>query len=119
VIDNVLPAIEGIETRASTEALVMRIQAMVVALGDWFPDVSAALVVVDAAALAGLDRRARVRLIDGLRARTMSGGVHCILPPEPRGAIHSLAPDALQTHYTGWRLEHGPRGARWFLASKP
>ena len=120
VIDNVLAAIEGIESRASTEALAMRIQAMVVALGDWFPDVSAALVVVDAAALAGLDATTRVRLLDGLRAHTAPGGVHVILPPEPRAGVISLAPDALQTHYAGWRVERGLKGSsRWFLAAKP
>lgn len=121
IIDETLNGIESIESRASTEALAMRIQAMVVALGDWFPDVEPALAVVDAATLATLDTACRVRLIEGLRERTVRGGVHFVLPPEPRAGVVSIAPDALQTHYGGWHVERGPRGAahRWFLAVKP
>jgi hypothetical protein len=39
VIAESLPAVEAIETQAAQEALAGRVQALVVALGDWFTDV--------------------------------------------------------------------------------
>jgi hypothetical protein len=38
IIAESLPGVEAIETRAAQEALAGRLQALVVALGDWFPD---------------------------------------------------------------------------------
>lgn len=120
VIAESLPAVEAIETQAAQEALAGRVQALVVALGDWFPDVEPALAVVDPAVFATLDASARVRAMDVLRERTVHRGVHLILPVEQRSDVRSLAPEALLAHYAGWQVERSPRiRGRWFLAIKP
>ncbi len=120
VIAESLPAVEAIETQAAQEALAGRVQALVVALGDWFPDVEPALAVVDPAVFATLDASARVRAMDVLRERTVHRGVHLILPVEQRSDVRSLAPEALLAHYAGWQVERSPRArGRWFLAIKP
>jgi hypothetical protein len=120
VIAESLPAVEAIETRAAQEALAGRVHALVVALGDWFPDVQPALAVVDPAVFATIDASARVRAMDALRERTVHRGVHLILPVEQRADVRSLAPEALLAHYAGWQVERSARArGRWFLAIKP
>jgi hypothetical protein len=120
IIAESLPGVEAIETRAAQEALAGRVQALVVALGDWFPDVEPALAVVDPTVVATLEAPARVRAMDALRERTVHRGVHLILPVEQRAGVRSLAPEALLAHYAGWQVERGPRPCgRWFLAIKP
>src|SRR5881398_2170547 len=52
LLDQDLAAIEGAESRAVTEQLAGRFQALVVTFGGWFPDVSPSVVVIDPAALA-------------------------------------------------------------------
>src|SRR5207302_686622 len=52
LLDQDLGAIEGAESRAVTEQLAGRFQALVVTFGGWFPDVSPSVVVIDPAALA-------------------------------------------------------------------
>jgi hypothetical protein len=120
VIAESMPGVDAIETRASQEALAGRVQALVVLLGDWFPDVEPALTVIDPAVLTGLAIPARLRAMEAIHERTLHGGVHLILPTDHRGDVRSLAPEALLSHYGGWQVERGPRGgARWFLAIKP
>ena len=120
VVAESVPAVDAIEARAAQEALATRIQALVVLLGDWFPDVVPALAVLDPGALAALDATARIRAVGDLQERTVRGGAHLILPCEQRSDIRSLAPEALATQYPGWVIERGPKpGARWLLAQKP
>src|SRR5213082_4273566 len=52
LLDQDLAAIEGAESRAITEQLAGRFQALVVTFGGWFPDVSPGVAVIDPAALA-------------------------------------------------------------------
>lgn len=122
IIDDVLQAIEAIETRAATEALALRIQAMVVHLGHWMPDVTPALVILDPGKLAGLDAEARAAVVGALRERTVSGGVHLFLQEDHRPDVRSLAAESLQTLYAGWRFERGTADDerwRWSLTVKP
>ncbi|HEX9727115.1 MAG TPA: hypothetical protein VGA37_01260 [Gemmatimonadales bacterium] len=121
VIDETLQGIEAVETRATTEALGHRVQAMVVTLGRWFPDVTPTVVVFDAGRLTDLDPALRVPLIETAKARTAQGGWHLIPPVERRVDIHALAPEALQSSYRGWVLPvvSGDRLGRWFQARKP
>ncbi|MBI4503407.1 MAG: hypothetical protein HY700_19895 [Gemmatimonadetes bacterium] len=122
LIDDDLAAVEAAENLAASEAVASRFQALVVSLGHWFPDAMPALVVLDAVTMAELDASTRVRLLEMLKDRTVAGGVHCILPSEPRGNIIPLAPDALQAQYGGWTIERARRAdnrSRWFLATKP
>lgn len=120
VVAESVPAVDAIEARAAQEALAGRIHALVVLLGEWFPDVRPALAVLDPGALAALDAPARIRAVETLQRQTARGGAHVILPSEQRGEVRSLAPEALVSQYPGWRVERGPRaGARWMVAVKP
>jgi len=122
LIDQDLAAIEAAENLAAAEGVANRFQALVVSLGTWFPDAMPALVVLDAATMADLEASTRGHVVEILKDRTVAGGVHCILPAGPRQDVIPLAPEALQAHYTGWRVERGRRSdhrARWFLATKP
>jgi hypothetical protein len=120
VVAESVPAVDAIEARAAREALATRIQALVVLLGDWFPDVVPALAVLDPGALAALEAPARIRAVEALQECTVRGGAHLILPAEQRPDVRSLAPEALAGQYPGWRIERGPKaGSRWLLAMKP
>ena len=114
-------AADGVETRAADQALTHHVQTVVVALGEWFPeDVCPGLVVLDPLVFSRLDATMQVRTMVQLRAVTLQGGRHLILPVEHRGAVRSLAPEALLNHYTGWQVERGTHAKlRWFLAVKP
>lgn len=122
LIDRDLAAIEAAESRAAAEAVGARFQALVVELGGWFPDAIPSLVVIDPAAIAALEPAVRAAVVGAVKMQTVSGGVHCVLPMEPRPDVIPLAPEALQAHYADWRVERGRRSnarARWFLATKP
>jgi hypothetical protein len=122
LIDHDLAAVEAAENLAVVEGLASRFQALVVNLGHWFPEAAPALVVIDAVTLGGLETPARLRLIETLKERTITGGMHCILPAQSRGGVISLAPEALHGQYTGWIVDRPRRADRrsgWFLATKP
>jgi hypothetical protein len=123
LVDQDLGAVEMAESRAAAEAVATRFQALVVsASGGWFPELEAALVVIDPAAMAVLEPSTRMDLLERLKDVTASGGAHCVLPAEPRSDVIPLAPEALQAGYGGWRVERGRRSnprARWFVAVKP
>src|SRR5207248_5293151 len=114
-------AIEGAESRAITEQLAGRFQALVVTFGSWFPDMSPSVVVIDPAALAPVRTRERNGLLAELQARTRPGGVHVVLPSLTASEVIPLAPEALQARYGGWdivRLRRSKAGAG-FTATKP
>jgi hypothetical protein len=112
--------VEALETRAAAEALGTRIQAYVVSLGTWFPEVSPALAVLDPGTLAGLDAPDREQFFRELMERTPSGGVHHLLTSDTAQGVITFAPEIVKSHYAGWRFErihdHASRG---FIATKP
>jgi len=121
LLDQDLAAIEGAESRAITEQLAGRFQALVVTFGSWFPDVSPSVVVIDPAALAPARTRERNGLLAELQARTRPGGVHVVLPSPTASEVIPLAPEALQAQYGGWdivRRRRSKAGAG-FTATKP
>src|SRR5213079_2501518 len=113
--------IEGAESRAVTEQLAGRFQALVVTFGGWFPDVSPSVVVIDPAALAPARARDRNGLLAELQARTRPGGVHVILPSPTASEVIPLAPEALQTQYGDWEIVRRRRtkAGAGFTATKP
>jgi hypothetical protein len=113
-------AAEAIESRAADQALTRHVQVYAVQLG-WLPtDLYPAVVVVDPMVFARQDATAQVRTMASLLNATVQGGLHLLLPVDQRGAVRSLAPEALLNHYSGWQISRGPRsGSRWFLALKP
>jgi hypothetical protein len=113
-------AAEAIESRASGQALTRCVQVFAAQLG-WLPaDLAPALVVLDPMVFATQEASAQVRTMGALREATVSGGAHLVLPADQRGAVRSLAPEALVNHYAGWQVSRGPRsGSRWFIAVKP
>jgi len=123
VLDQDLSAIEAAESRAVSEQLAGRFQALVIHFGSWFPDVAPSVVVIDPAALATARARDRTALIAELQTRTRSGGVHIVLPSPPPPAAHviPLAPEALQALYNGWQITRRRRAktGAGFTALKP
>jgi len=121
LLDQDLAAIEGAESRAVTEQLAGRFQALVVTFGGWFPDVSPSVVVIDPAALAPARARDRNGLLAELQARTRPGGVHVVLPSPTASEVIPLAPEALQAQYGGWQIVRRRRtkAGAGFTASKP
>jgi len=121
LLDQDLAAIEGAESRAVTEQLAGRFQALVVTFGGWFPDVSPGVVVIDPAALAPARPRDRNGLLAELQARTRPGGVHVVLPSPTASEVIPLAPEALQAQYGGWQIVRRRRtkAGAGFTATKP
>src|SRR3989440_4018893 len=121
LVDHDLAAVEGAESRAVTEQLAGRFQALVVTFGSWFPDVAPSLVIIDPAALAPARARDRHALLAELQLRTRPGGVHVILPSPAVREVIPLAPEALQSQYGGWEGVRRRRGkaSAGFTATKP
>jgi len=125
LLDQDLGAVEAAESRATSEQLAGRFQALVIQFGTWVPDLLATLVVLDPVALVPARNRDRRALIADLQARTRSGGLHIILATNrgaPRGVI-PLAAESLQSAYRGWDVEPRKRvgrgGGGGFTATKP
>jgi hypothetical protein len=121
LLDQDLSAIEAAESRAVSEQLGGRFQALVITFGAWFPDVSPSVVVIDPAALAAVRGRDREALIADLKARTRPGGIHVIAPSPAAAQVIPLAPEALQAQYGGWDITRRRRGkaGAGFTAAKP
>jgi len=121
LVDHDLGAVERAESRAVTEQLAGRFQALVVTFGSWFPDVAPSLVIIDPAALAPARARDRHALLAELQVRTRPGGVHVILPIPTATEVIPLAPEALQAQYGGWEIVRRRRGkaSAGFTATKP
>lgn len=120
-IDRELSAVETVETRAASEALAVRFQALVVDLGEWFPEVEPTLVALDGGLLAALQTQRRERFFAALKQRTVPGGVHHIMPTDKHRDAIPLGPSALKSHYDDWQTERTrlKDGAPWFTAVKP
>ncbi len=98
LVDHDLGAIEAAESRAVTEQLAGRFQALVVTRA-----------------------RDRQALLAELQVRTRPGGVHVILPSPAASEVIPLAPEALQAQYGGWEIVRRRRGkaSAGFTATKP
>ncbi len=117
-IDPTLPAVEAAEKLAASEGLGSRLQALVVQLGQWFPDIVPSLVLLDPKSLGDLDAPTRVRLLDALKQMTTTGGIHCFLPAQLSDG--SLAPAVVRAHYGDWTTHHrSAESPDWFIAAKP
>ena len=121
LVDHDLGAVEGAESRAVTEQLAGRFQALVVTFGSWFPDVAPSLVIIDPSALAPARARDRHALLAELQLRTRPGGLHVILPSPTASEVIPLAPEALQAQYGGWEIVRRRRtkASAGFTATKP
>ncbi len=121
LLDQDLSAIEAAESRAVTEQLAGRFQALVIHFGSWFPDVSPSVVVIEPGALAPARGRDRHLLFADLKARTRPGGVHVILPSPDAAQVIPLAAEALQAQYGGWEITRRRRSktGAGFTATKP
>src|SRR6266700_3245462 len=69
LLDQDLHAIEAAESRAVTEQLAGRFQALVINFGSWFPDVAPSLVLIDPDARRRRGHPARTRGVAGLVRR--------------------------------------------------
>jgi hypothetical protein len=121
LLDQDLTAVEGAESRAVTEQLAGRFQALVITFGGWCPDVTPSVVVIDPTALGPARPHARSALLVELKARTRPGGVHVILPSPSASEVIPLGPEALQAQYDGWEIVRRRRAKAGggFTATKP
>lgn len=121
LLDQDLRAIEAAESRAVSEQLAGRFQALVITFGSWFPDVAPSVVVIDPAALASARGRDGHALVADLQTRTRPGGMHIVLPSPAAHEVIPLAPEALQALYEGWEVTRRRRAkaGAGFTATKP
>jgi hypothetical protein len=120
LLDQSLGAIEAAESRAISEQLAGRFQALVIQFGGWLPDIAPSLVVLDPHALAPSRPRERSAVLAELQALTRPGGVHLILPTPGAREVIPLAPEALQSQYAGWQIARRKRArGDGFVATKP
>ncbi len=111
--------VEGLETRAAGEGLSSRVEAYVVSLGCWMPDVRPALTVLDPAALARTDPADREAFLHQIIACTPVAGIHCLLPSPAGSNSITLGPETVKSYYTGWQLERIHDGSsRGLIATK-
>ncbi len=119
-IDGEVAQVEAVETRAAAEGLATRFEAYVVSLGSWFPEVYPALAVLDPATLAELTPLDREQLLETLKSRTVSGGVHHLLTSDQQRGVLEFAPEALKACYADWHVERTRVGqSRGLIAIKP
>jgi hypothetical protein len=121
LLDEELSAVEAAESRAISEQLGGRFQALVITVGGWLPDVAPSLVVIDPAALRPVPAPERQSLLAELQARTRPAGVHVVLPSPASHPVIPLAPEALQAQYAGWEIVRRRRASAGagFVATKP
>jgi hypothetical protein len=121
LLDQDLGAIEAAESRAVSEQLAGRFQALVITFGSWFPDLAPSIVVIDPAALAPARGRQRNALLAELKTRTRPGGVHLVLPSPEAPHVIPLGREALHAQYGDWEITRRRRGkaSAGFTATKP
>jgi len=113
-------AVEGLESRAAGEALASRIDAFVVSLGYWLPEVRPMLVILDPGALAQTEAKEREAFLCELVKRSPAGAVHCLLPSVPTPDSITLGPETVKAYYAGWQLTRLQDGTgRGLIATKP
>jgi len=116
-----LSVVEAAETRAATESLGARFQALVVQPGTWFPAIAPRLTVLDPQTLAEVEADAREAFLAAAKRQTPRGGVHCLLPPPRLGEARALGAEAVRSSYEDWQSrEWGTNGERrWSVFVKP
>ena len=128
VADPDLAAIEGLENRAIAEQLSSRIECLVVPLESWTPHQPLDGCAIETSALAGLSALERAELIRRLKAVTVPGGRHVVMPAGGTpGKVPPVSSDALRSLYADWTVARakdsgaGPRRTRnfSFLATQP
>jgi len=120
LIDQDLAAVEATESRAASEALASRFQALVISLGGWFPDVQPHAVVIDPHLIETLDEATRSGFMSHLKNLTSPGGRHLVMSlAGSREAPES--PDGWVRQYGEWVTETSLRTGRggWVLARRP
>jgi hypothetical protein len=119
-VDAEVSIVEGLETRAAAESLGSRVEAYVVSLGCWLPEVRPALTVLDPAALARTEPAEREQFLHVLLERTPPGGVHCLVPATPGRDAIAPGPETVKAYYAGWHLERIHDGTgRGLIATRP
>jgi hypothetical protein len=100
-----LAGIEGLENRAIAEQLGSRVECLVVQLEAWTPDRAIDGCVIETPALAGLSAGDRAELIRRLKAVTVAGGHHVVMPAVSAGGkTPAVSSDALRSLYADWTV---------------
>ena len=121
LVDQNLTRIEAAEARAAAEGLAARFQALVVALGSWFPDMHPTLAIMDPETLTALEPSTRDRVISMFKDLTTPGGVHLVIPMDVEMGVLSFDGEALVRHYRDWGMRKPASNspAEGFIATKP
>jgi len=107
-----LAAIEGLENRAIAEQLGSRIECLVVPLDSWTPERALDGCVVETGALASLSAADRAELIRRLKAVTVAGGHHVVMPAvSAAGKTAAVSSDALRSLYADWAVARASAAA--------
>jgi hypothetical protein len=108
-----LAGIEGLENRAIAEQLGSRVECLVVQLEAWTPDRAIDGCVIETPAIAALSAGDRADLIRRLKAVTVAGGHHVVMPAVAAGSkAPSVSSDALRSLYADWDVSRAqPAGA--------
>ena len=119
-VDPAIASVESAESRAATEGLGNRVQALVVSLGDWFPPVEPTLTIIDLAALEPLDSEGLITTVETLKNQSPPGAIHYVLAPSS-GRQCKLSPRVLRVVYREWKVDAGHVSQRTdsFLVVKP
>jgi hypothetical protein len=127
VVDPDIAAIEGLESRATAEALGRRIECFVEPLAAWNPRHGCAACIIEPGALADLTTAERVALVGRLQSATEPAGRHVVMPSVVAGSTRAagLSSDAFRILYNEWLVPRLPVGAGrrarnvGFLAQRP
>jgi hypothetical protein len=98
--------LERVRQAANDAGLAERVRAVAADLNTWEPDAAPLTAVICApTAFAGLNMKARRRVIEALQSVTIDGGVHLFQTPSTAtGRRKSPSLDELRTRYRGWAI---------------
>ncbi len=101
---------------AAEAGFAPRVRGLVLGLAEWSPDAPLDAVICTAASLAGLSKTDRNRVLDGLKAATLLGGVHYL----DATGLPSATMASLEKQYRGWQVtvEPGADARQTFVAKK-
>ncbi|MHB1862149.1 MAG: SAM-dependent methyltransferase [Gemmatimonadaceae bacterium] len=114
--------VERVMHAANEAGLAERVRAVAADLSAWEPEEPLTAVICTPTALAGLNMKARRRVIEVLQSATADGGVHLVQMIAAGGRRTSPSLDELRSRYRGWSVtvdeDRGDTGLNTFVARK-
>jgi hypothetical protein len=120
-LDTEFETVERMTQAAVGAGLGSRIHAPNEPLASWVPDLPLNAVIVNLAALDGLSKTERARVIEVLQSATADGGVHLVQTIVSSAKASGAASlEELRNRYVGWQItvERNDSGSKTLLARK-